>query len=356
MFTNTLLAAIVISPAAPPENSDVRDSVKNGLKWLAEQQNRNGSWTATANTYPTAITGFAGVALLMEGSTPKHGQFSTHIRAAINWYEKNAQENGLLVPVDSVSEQGRYILGHGFGMLFLACAYDTDDDEPRRKRVAKLLEAAVLFAARAQTTKGGWGYVSAGDANDFDEANSTITTIQALYATQKAGITVPTQVIDKARKYLLASTNKEGGIVYSLANGASPTQGRPVLTAGAAACALMVEGQHPEPLARWLAFSNKNLIPLRLKGGDYGALYHHYYMARAVNALGEAGHRALDSQAKDADIVKWSVYRAKVFPALKAMQEPNGSWADASIGPVYSTSLALTILQLDNNYLPAFSK
>jgi hypothetical protein len=356
MFVNALFVAILTTPAAPPENPDVRDSVKKGLKWLAEQQNNNGSWTANGDTFPTAMTGFAGIALLMEGSTPKHGQFSEHLRAAIGWYETNARENGLLVPASSMSEQGRYVLSHGCGMLFLACAYDADDDEPRRKRTAKLLTAGVRFIARAQTTRGGWGYVAASDGNDFDEANATILTIQALFAIQKAGIQVPTRVIDNAKKYILASTNKEGGIVYSLVDGTTATPGRPVVTAGAAACALMVEGQRPEPLARWIAFSNKNLKTIPLRRGDSSSLYHHYYMARAVNALGDTCHRTIDPQAKDADILKWSSFRAQLFPVLRGLQEPNGSWADTYVGPVYTTSMALTILQLDNNYLPAFSK
>jgi hypothetical protein len=359
MFVTTLLAIVLATATvAAPKNPDVRDTVKKGLKWLAEQQDAGGSWSGSGGMHQSAMTGFAGVALLMEGSTLNHGQFAGNLRTAVEWYEKHAQENGLLVPANSPSESTRYMLGHGFSLLFLACAHDTDDDPLRRKRVAKLLAAAVDFAAIAQTKKGGWGYLSASDGADFDEANSTIVTIQGLLAARKAGIQVPDIVIDRAMRYLATSTNGDGGVIYSQANGVRPQggDGRPAMTAGAAAMAFMAGGRRTEPLAQWLAYSNKTLPVLRANQNDYTSLYHHYFMARAVNALGEVSHRALDATMKDADLVKWSAYRAKLFPALKELQDADGSWPDAYIGRVYTTSMTLTILQLDNNYLPAFSK
>ncbi len=50
---------------------------------------------------------------------------------------------------------------------------------------------AVNFCAQAQTTSGGWGYVSAKDGSDFDEGSTTITQVQGLRACRNAGIPVP---------------------------------------------------------------------------------------------------------------------------------------------------------------------
>src|SRR5262245_48746116 len=184
MLANTLLALALTTPAAPPEvpAPDVQDNVKKGLKWLAAQQAADGSWSGNGGLYPTAVTGFAGLALLMEGSTLQEGQYSEHLRRAVARFEKVAQPSGLLVPANNANELSRYMLSHGVGLTFLAAAYDVDDDEPRRKRVAKLLEAAVKFAGDGQTSRGGWGYVSATDGADFDEANVTVTMLQALMA------------------------------------------------------------------------------------------------------------------------------------------------------------------------------
>ena len=41
------------------------------------------------------------------------------------------------------------------------------------------------------------------------------------------------------------------------------------------------------------------------------------------------------------------------------MQNADGSWSQAggwSVGPVYSTSVFLVLLQLDNNYLPVYQR
>ena len=54
--------------------------------------------------------------------------------------------------------------------------------------------------------------------------------------------------------------------------------------------------------------------------------------------------------------MRWSAYRALLFKAVKATQGKDGSWPDVYIGPAYSTALALMILQLDNDFVSAFSR
>jgi hypothetical protein len=81
-----------------------------------------------------------------------------------------------------------------------------------------------------------------------------------------------------------------------------------------------------------------------------------YQTARVAFALGENGYKRLDPLARDSDLVRWSSYRPVAHDALKDQQLADGSWADTVNGPVYSASLALVILQLDNGYLPAFSR
>lgn len=48
-----------------------------------------------------------------------------------------------------------------------------------------------------------------------------------------------------------------------------------------------------------------------------------------------------------------------MFDRLSNSQAGDGSWAAAggwSVGPVFSTSVACCIMQLDNNVLPVFQK
>src|SRR5208283_4573594 len=123
-------------------------------------------------------------------------------------------------------------------------------DGDRRKKLEDVLTRAVDFAGKAQTSRGGWGYVSAADGQGFDEGSVTITQVQALRAARNAGIVVPKSVIDKAQEYLEKATTPRGGVVYSLAHGGVAAGGeRPPLTAAAVAC-MFSAGQYDSPYAK----------------------------------------------------------------------------------------------------------
>ena len=56
---------------------DVQENIRKGLEWLAKNQNRTeGSWEAHGGQYPTTMTGLAGMAMLMEGSTIREGKYA----------------------------------------------------------------------------------------------------------------------------------------------------------------------------------------------------------------------------------------------------------------------------------------
>ncbi len=52
----------------------------------------------------------------------------------------------------------------------------------------------------------------------------------------------------------------------------------------------------------------------------------------------------------------WEDYRAKVFARILQEQNPDGSWVQGYIGPVYTTAINLTILQLENAALPIYQR
>jgi hypothetical protein len=250
-------------------------------------------------------------------------------------------------PADAV----RYMYGHGFAMLFLASVYGEEGDETWRKEVEKVLTKAVEFSGKAQTSMGGWGYVSAAEGGDWDEGSVTITQLQALRAARNAGIPVPKSVIDKAVKYLQRSTNADGGIRYQLAVWG---ESRPAITAAGVACAFSA-GDYSSPFAKkWIEFCRKN-VPY---GG--GRMPHdqylHYYLAQAVFVLGEDRYQELFPGTPDAACLRWSRYRAAMFPYLKAGQAADGSWSGNYVGPIFGTATALTILQLENNTLPIYMR
>lgn len=355
-----IIALTLLAPAQPGQQPppDVKEPVRTGLKWLAEQQKEDGSWVGINNASPTTFTAFAGLAFLMEGSTPKVGKYSPQLRKAIAWMEKNTQKSGC-IGGRHPADVSQYIPGHANALFFLVCVADVDDDAERVKRVRVIVENGITFVAEGQTSRGGWGLVRVQDSEN-DDGIQTTAVLQALFAARKAGFAVPKTVTDKAVQYLTKATNREGGIIYSIYGGVTPqgNDGQPQITAAAAAGLLMFDGMRPEVLPRWIG--NANTASLRLMAGvrntgSYG-LFQQYQMARACFALGERGHSKMDPELLEKDLVKWSVYRAKLFKEIKNAQSKDGSWPDIYFGPVYSTAMALVILQLDNDYLPAFSR
>src|SRR5262249_1105046 len=154
-----------------------------------------------------------------------------------------AQPNGLLAAPKS--EQGRYMFGHGYAMLFLATVYGQEQDGERRRKLHDLLTRAVAFTARAQTKRGGWGYLTAEEGKQFDEAAPTLVQLQGLRAARNAGIAVARKLMD--HDYMRQFTGKNGGVLYSL-DGA-PSE-RPPLTAAALAASEF----DSELAKKWLHF------------------------------------------------------------------------------------------------------
>src|SRR5947208_2401057 len=120
---------LLASAARADEVSEqVRAAVERGLEYLDRTQQRDGHWVANdGQSYPMAMTGLGGMAFLMEGSTLREGRYSQNVRRAVNWFMERAQPNGLLGNPNNPTEANSYMYGHGFGVLFLACAFGEEE-------------------------------------------------------------------------------------------------------------------------------------------------------------------------------------------------------------------------------------
>ena len=299
--------------------------------------------------------------MLMEGSTLREGKYRDHLVKAVDWFLTRSRPNGLLGTPDSPSESSRYTYGHGYGLLFLACAYGEEDDRDRRHKLEKVLQKAVAFSGKAQTTKGGWGYVSAADGFDFDEGSTTVTQLQALRAARNAGIAVPKGVIDNATEYLRKCTTPRGGIIYNLGRGGTvPTNGseRPALTAAAIACGFSAGNYEDKSVKLWIKFCQEVIW----EGGRVGARgghndYQTYYFAQAVYMLGDDRYAKLFPGEKPENRMTWSKYRGNLYPYLKGLQGADGGWTGGFDGNgLIVTAFNLTLLQLENNLLPFYHR
>jgi squalene cyclase len=336
-----LLAAATVcggwpAPRAAAAEARVEQVVSKALDWLAARQSRRGSWAANEGRYPTAMTALAGTALLMEGSTTTQGRYADPIRQAVDYLVGRARPNGL---IGDPKNDDRYTYGHGFAMLFLSQVLGEEEDERRREELVQVLTKAVEFSGRAQTKDGGWGYVSAKDGHDFDEGSTTITQVQGLRGCRNAGIPVPREIIEKAIAYIHVCTLPDGGVQYSSKGGG----GRPAISAAAIACLFNAGEEDDTHVPRMLAYADKHLGTI--SNNSFGHWhYAHYYYAQVMYRAG--GRR-------------WEAYRTQVEKRLvaEAQADRDGMhWPQGYIGPVYTTSTNLAILQLDRGALPIYQR
>lgn len=358
LLSASLVAAV---PMLRAEEVDpkYKTSIDKGLSWVAKNQQRDGHWDANGGQYPTTMTALGGMVLLMEGSTLKDGKYADNIRKAVDWFMEpgRCQRNGLIGNPNNPTESARYMYGHGFGLLFLSQVYGEEEDASRRKKLLGILTRAVDFTGKAQTNRGGWGYVSAADGGGFDEGSVTVTQVQALRAARDAGVPVPKSIIDKAHEYLKNCTTEAGGVIYSLANGGRAGLGgeRPPLTAAAIAC-MFSAGEYESPLAKkWLNYC-KTAIPLAQAGRSGHDEYMQYYYAQALYILGDKGYEKLFPKSSERERLTWTKYRDAMFPHLVRSQSADGSWTGGYIGPIFTTATHLTILQLENGTLPIYQR
>ena len=331
-----LPAAALLLPAAraAAKKPDVSRVTAHGLEWMAARQKGLGNWTANSGRYPTAMTALAGVALLCEGSTTTQGKYSANIRRAVDYLVSRSRQNGM---IGDPTRDDRYTYGHGFSMLFLSQVLGEEEDADRRQELIDVLTRAAVFSGRAQATSGGWGYVSAQDQPNFDEGSTTITQVQGLRGCRNAGIPVPSEVIEKAIKYIHKCTLPDGGVQYNSRGGG----GRPAITAAAIACLYNAGEYDSEYVPQQLNFCKGKLDNLSNRGFGHWH-YAHYYYAQVMYREGGK---------------TWEGYRDKIYARLVSEAAPDGSWSQGyGIGPVYTTSINLTILQLENGFLPIYQR
>jgi hypothetical protein len=332
--------------------------VDKGLEYLAKNQARDGHWEGNGGQYPTTITAMCGMAMLMEGSTIREGKYAERIRKAADWLMDRCQRNGLIGNPNNPTESMRYMYGHGYGLLFLSQIYGDEEDGDRRKKLEQILTRGVDFCGKAQTPRGGWGYVTSADGGGFDEGSVTITQVQALRAAKNAGIVVPKSIIDNANEYLKKCTTERGGVIYSLAHGGAFNGAeRPPLTAAAVSCSFS-SGEYSSALAKkWIRYC-QTAIPIDNTGRDsFGHWeYTHYYYAQAIYSLGDDGYAKLFPDSKPSDRLTWSKYRQVIFDYLASRQASDGSWSQGYIGAPFTTACHLTIMQLDKAALPIYQR
>src|SRR5439155_13369425 len=125
----------------------------------------------------------------------------------------------------------------------------------RQREMEEVLKRAVQFAARAQSSSGGWFFTSSKDGHDQDDASATAAQILSLRAAQEAGIELPKETLTKAFAYLEKITTPGGGIPLNSRSAGKAGAERPGFTIAAFASTLGSDQVKPELAKKWLRYA-----------------------------------------------------------------------------------------------------
>jgi hypothetical protein len=361
-----LLATLgVLSGALLPAHADenpakYKPAIQKGLAWLVKQQNKDGSWSARDQESDVSCTALAGLALLMEGSTATKGTYAGNVNKAVDWIVRNCQaeaDNGLIGARERL-DRTSYMFGQSYALLFLASAYAREEKTDakdlgarlarvRQREMEEVLQRAVQFSAKAQSSSGGWYFTSCQDGHDEDEASATLAQLLALRAAQQAGIKLPKETLTKAFAYLERITTPGGGIPLSSRSAGKAGAERPGFTVAAFATTLGSDQVKPVLAKKWFGYCQYTITPR-------SEAYARFHLALAMHGLGDDGYAKL-FDTKNPPMV-WSKTRKILFDELRGSQSRDGSWVlrDWNPNPAFGTAICLITLQLDNEHVPIF--
>lgn len=288
-------------------SAEIQGSVQKGLRLLLSEQGSNGSWVQ----HP----GYTALSLL------------TLLKAGFDPARDEVQKAASFIAAAELSRT--------YDVALTALALDELD----RRKYRPIIENCVRFLQEKQLNNGMWDYrkppagggggigpVAGQSATDGDHSNTQFALL-GLMAAQKAGIFIPANVLDRARRHWNDSQNAaDGGWGYGSSRGQSQSYGS-MTAAGVASlfllgndlysqtekCGIYVENERISRGLDWLARHWSVSMNPAAKGG----LAEPYYWLYAIERVGVlTGLKYIGSH-------DW--YREGAAFLVKD-QRPDGSW------------------------------
>jgi hypothetical protein len=133
---------------------EAEDAVQRALRWLANVQNKDGSW---GSSYPVAMTGYAVLCFLGHGDTPDSATYGPVVRRGVEFLTQTSAKNtGLMASKPGTNgacyEHG--IATYALGEVYAMARFGQKD----MGLVIDSFEKGVQIILRGQTEAGGWLY------------------------------------------------------------------------------------------------------------------------------------------------------------------------------------------------------
>ncbi|WP_197526227.1 prenyltransferase/squalene oxidase repeat-containing protein [Botrimarina colliarenosi] len=354
-------AALVAAKGGSPASEA---AVARGLKWMAEHQNPDGTWSLVHNVgacrgrcdHPGKVpgkdpfgdslasaTGLALLPFLGAGETHEHGRYRRVIRnglrALVRLGEIDEDNPGL-----SWSDSGR-MYAHGISAIALCEAYGLTKDPDLRAPA----QAAIAYLAYAQDPQGGgWRYT----AQQPGDTSVTGWQIMALKSGVLASLQAPKRVASRATAFLDSASTADG-TRYGYLAAPEPVEGEeapayngtPTLSAVGLLCRMYLGWDQSDERLK------QGVERLAKEGPRSGNFYHNYYAAQAIfHHTGGVGP-------------VWREWNDAVRDQLVEQQSTRGHergswWVEGPHndrgGRLYTTAMATMTLEVYYRYLPLY--
>ena len=307
-------------------------AIRASLRWLAQNQEEDGRWDSRKHGAKGRFdTGNAGLALLcFYGWGARHdrdGEYRDHVQKALDYLLRIQKEDG------DLSGRGKMYC-HSIASIALCEAYGISKDE----RLREPAERSIAYTLAAQSkSKGGWRY------NPGEDSDTSITGWQymALHSARLAGLKVPEENFERARKWLdTAGGGKHGGL-YGYQG---PGTKWPAMIATGMFCRQLDLVAPTAPMQIESAQQLK-MTPMKTRRPDY------YYIYYATLAL---------YQHQGPIWSEWNVSLKDVLPnlqektgSLEGSWDPSRGLAETG-GRITSTALATLSLEVYYRILPIY--
>ncbi len=326
-------------------------AVENALRYLADHQRKDGSWSFNLELDPcngrcthstvggdspapkTAATGLAMLAFLGAGHThTSHTEYSEVVRKGIYFLRGAAASSDA-----GYDWQQGSMYGQGIALMALseALAMTAEKDREKESDLYELVNEGSRFTCNAQHHGGSWGY------RPQSPGDTTVTGWQvlSLIAAKRSRIELQTLTLSNAKNFLMTTcTDRDYWFGYN-----SPPGEKTTTAIGLTLMLYLGESLGYTPFER-------AIDAMAARGPMLDNIYHDYY---ATLTLHHSRHRDWD---------KWNV---KLRDHLVATQVSEGHekgswhfddrWGDVG-GRLYTTAMCAMTLEVYYRYLPMYEE
>ena len=326
-------------------------AVTLALKWLAEHQNYDGSWSFEHSKSPKchgacrnpghatgkiASTSLALLPFLGSGQTHREGEYRKTVDLGLKFLLRSMQTQG---DVGSLWEPVGTMYGHGLASIVLCEAYGMTRDQALQAPA----QAVVNYIIYAQDPLGGgWRY----EPQRPGDTSVVGWQMMALKSAKMAYLRVPPATLKKAG-YFLDSVQGERGAVYGYQ---SPEGRRPATTAIGLLCRMYLGWGHDQQALQHGVQILAQIGPSTDKTSIKNNMYYNYYATQVMHHYGGYPWQ------------RWNtVMRDYLIHSQAQRGHETGSWfldgVDHGVSPggrLYCTAMAAMTLEVYYRYMPLY--